>query len=346
MALTRGKRALPASLAHERMNITRVAAAVITKADGTFLLAQRPEGKPYPGYWEFPGGKIETGETAHHALVRELKEELDITVTQASAWLTRVHTYTHATVHLTFFRVTNWLGEPRGLEGQAHGWQSIHGLTVAPMLPANTPIFRALALPSRMVVSAIQQNAAWLTGAEARLRQDSCCLVQLREKRWLGDTRAILSAGTTLLDALATRNHAHPAGALVLNSDMVGDATADLAILWRRGVGLHMTSAALMQAQSRPDFLRADAFWGASCHRRLELEHAAGLGVDYAVLGPVSSTASHPGDAGVGWQRFADLAQDLPMPIFAIGGLGATDVVTAREHGAHGVAAISEGLRL
>ena len=82
------------------------------RADGSeFLLAQRPEGKVYAGYWEFPGGKVEPGETVREALVRELQEELGISVTACSPWLTRVFTYPHATVRLNFWRVTAWDGE-------------------------------------------------------------------------------------------------------------------------------------------------------------------------------------------------------------------------------------------
>ena len=95
----------------EKSKIVEVAAAVLQHPDNSFLLAQRPSDKIWAGYWEFPGGKIEPGETPHHALVRELREELGITVTTAYPWLTRVYTYPHATVRLNFFRVTAWSGE-------------------------------------------------------------------------------------------------------------------------------------------------------------------------------------------------------------------------------------------
>ncbi len=107
----------------EKTKILEVVAAVLQKPDGSFLLAQRPEGKVYAGYWEFPGGKIEPGETPYHALVRELREELGITVTTAYHWVTRVFTYSHATVRLNFFRVTAWSGELHPHEGQQFSWQ-------------------------------------------------------------------------------------------------------------------------------------------------------------------------------------------------------------------------------
>ena len=137
------------------VKITDVAAAVIERP-GEFLLAQRPHGKPYPGYWEFPGGKIEPGEDARAALVRELQEELGIQVTEAWPWVTRMYTYTHATVRLHFFRVLRWDGEPQPLEDQAIRWQRIEAPDVAPMLPANAPVLAALALPPVMVVSNVE----------------------------------------------------------------------------------------------------------------------------------------------------------------------------------------------
>jgi 8-oxo-dGTP diphosphatase len=127
----------------EKTNVIEVAAAVLEKSDGTFLLAQRPSGKPWAGYWEFPGGKIEAGETAHDALVRELKEELGIAVVTAYPWITRVFSYPHATVRLSFFRVTGWRGELYPHEGQQFAWQRAGEVTVTPVLPANAPVLRS-----------------------------------------------------------------------------------------------------------------------------------------------------------------------------------------------------------
>ncbi len=126
------------------MNITDVAVAVFIKPDGTFLLSSRPIGKPYAGYWEFPGGKIEAGETVHDALVRELIEELNVTITHATPWFTFMMHYTHANVRLHCWRVHEWHGEMRGMEGQAFQWQSLDALTVSPTLPGCVPIFEAL----------------------------------------------------------------------------------------------------------------------------------------------------------------------------------------------------------
>ena len=118
------------------MSLVEAAAAVILRPDGHFLLGRRPPGKPYAGYWEFPGGKIEPGESDYAALVRELREELGVEVTAATAWLTQRHVYPHAYVELRFFRVTAWRGDVHPQEGQQVAWQTPGSYTVGPMLPA------------------------------------------------------------------------------------------------------------------------------------------------------------------------------------------------------------------
>jgi 8-oxo-dGTP diphosphatase len=298
--------------------VTEVAAAVIERP-GEILLAQRPAGKPYPGYWEFPGGKIEQGEDPLRALTRELKEELDITVTAATPWITRVYAYTHATVRLHFFRVTAWDGEPKPLEDQAIAWQRVASPGVSPMLPANAPVLNALRLPPLLAVSNVADigGERWMSAMQLAVFED-VKLVQLREKH-LGKLRF-----QHLLERLMTR--ATPAGAkVVVNSDCGS---------WPQSDGAHLTAAALMAATARP----AGEIVGASCHDAEELARAAALNLDYAVLGPVKATASHPGAALLGWQGFAALARGSPIPVYAIGGLTRADLAAARQHGAHGVA--------
>jgi len=301
------------------MKITHVAAAVFLRPDGTFLLAQRPEGKPYPGYWEFPGGKVEPGETPFDCLKREIKEELDAEVLEATPWIVRVRTYTHATVRLNFFRVTAWSGEFRGMEGQAHVWQDVHQLTVSPMLPANTPVFRALAVPDRLAIS----NVAALGLSEYSQRLESALKQGLR---WLVLREPTLSAAELSEAAreLGGRMRAHGGKLLVSGRH---------AALLTKADGVHLTSRDLMACASRPDH----ALVTASCHTRAEIDHAAALGLDAVVAGPVLATASHPGHC-LGWDGFADLTRDPPLPVFGLGGLAVADVTRAQALGAQGVA--------
>ena len=304
------------------LKITEVAAAVIEKPDGEFLLAQRPQSKVYPGFWEFPGGKIEPGEEPAAALARELKEELGIDVREATPWITRVYAYTHATVRLHFFRVWKWEGEPQPLEDQAIRWQRVEAPDVSPMLPANAPVLAALALPAVMVLSNCAEEGveSWIRKLAAAML-DEKLLVQIREK---GADR--LRVQHVLSRALA---RVEPFGSpVVVNSDCG---------TFPQCSGVHLTARALLDAAVRPTV----SLVGASCHEPRELDHAERLGLDYAVLGPVKATASHPQAQPLGWERFAALARDRAIPIYAIGGLRRSDLAEARRHGAHGVALLS-----
>lgn len=121
-----------------------VAVGVLVQGDGRFLLADRPLGKPYAGYWEFPGGKIEPGETLEQALRRELREELDIEIEDPQFWRSCTVDYPHARVDLQFCKVHRWRGEPRPCEGQRIAWQELP-VQVHPVLPGTIPVLRWLA---------------------------------------------------------------------------------------------------------------------------------------------------------------------------------------------------------
>ena len=116
--------------------LTLVAVGILRRDNGDVLFAQRPPGKPYAGYWEFPGGKIEPGESAKDALARELHEELGVAIADSEWLVTQRHDYPHAWVELQFFVVNRWTGEIHPQEEQAVAWQTPGAYTVAPMLPA------------------------------------------------------------------------------------------------------------------------------------------------------------------------------------------------------------------
>ncbi|MBP7079727.1 MAG: Nudix family hydrolase [Rhodocyclaceae bacterium] len=304
-----------------------VAAAVIERTDGSFLLGQRAPDTVYAGYWEFPGGKIEAGETAHAALVRELHEELGIEVVRADPWLHREHHYEHAHVHLNIFRVSEWHGEITDHVHSALSWQAPDAINVAPMLPANAPVLAALALPTmygitRAATVGVSQQLSELRSAlESGLR-----LVQIREPALATSEREAFAR-----DAVAL---CHQFGARVL-------INSDIALAQKSGAdGVHLTARQIATLAVRPPL----PLVGTSCHSAQELAHAAAIGCDFAVLGPVKPTESHPGEQGLGWVKFAAvLATEHatpPLPIYAIGGLSQADLDDARRAGAHGIAAI------
>ena len=127
-----------------------VVAGILFNEHGEFLLSSRPEGKPYAGYWEFAGGKVEAGETEFAALQREFMEELGIEIIHATPWLAKFYRYEHAHVSLRFFRVAahEWRGKLQAREQQQWAWQKAGDFTVSPMLPANTALLASLAVPT------------------------------------------------------------------------------------------------------------------------------------------------------------------------------------------------------
>jgi 8-oxo-dGTP diphosphatase len=312
--------------------VVEVAAAVLMRQAGAeFLLAQRPADKIWAGYWEFPGGKIEPGETDRDALVRELHEELGIEVTAAYPWLTRQFIYPHATVRLKFFRVIAWEGELHPHEGQQFSWQTWRpfavpeAVSVAPVLPANQPVLRALSLPSTYAIS----NASEL-GADEFLRrlqralEGGLRLLQIREKGW--PREALRDLAARALDL------ARVSGARVL-------INGDVALAQELGAdGVHLTSAQLAGLSERPPL----AWCAASCHTAQELRWAEALACDFAVLGPVLPTRSHPGAGHLGWEVFTALSRAASIPVFALGGLADEDREAAWRCGAHGIALLRQ----
>lgn len=305
------------------MKITEVAAAVIERPDGSFLLGQRAADTFYPGYWEFPGGKVEAGETPHDALMRELREELEIEVLQATPWIVREHVYEHAHVRLHFFRVEEWRGEMKDHVHAALEWQRPGAETVSPMLPANAPVLAALALPDFYGITHAHEIGIepQLTALEHALAK-GLRLVQLREGTLPAQQRESFAAAAVGL----CRDY----GARVL-------VNGDAQLAWAVGAdGVHLNSMQLKALRGRPGF----PLVAASCHDVEELQRAADAGLDFAVLGAVKPTASHPGRPALGWPAFAALLANCPLPVYAIGGLGRPDLDAARARGAHGIAAI------
>ena len=301
--------------------IVRVAIAVLLRPDGRVLVAQRLPGTPYGGYWEFPGGKLEAGESARDALLRELNEELGIGVLRAAPWLVQRYDYPHAHVELNFFRVFAWRGEPVGRDGQAIVWQRPGAFDVTPLLPANAAILRALELPSVYGISMAEDlgEEVFLQRARQALA-GGLRLIELREKSWP------IERLQRLAEQLLPLTRA--AGARVL---LNGEAT----LARRLGcAGVHWTSAALHGATGRPTGMLC----AASCHNGAELARAAELALDFAVLGPVAPTPSHPGLPPLGWPRVAALLRATPLPVYALGGLKHSDLDTAIANGAHGIA--------
>lgn len=307
----------------ERRDYVEVVAGVIRDARGRILLARRTEGRDLAGLWEFPGGKPEPGESAEAALARELHEELGIDVEVGAPLITVPQAYPDKRLRLDVREVKSWRGAVRGREGQALAWVPLAQLVRYAMPPADVPVVAALLQPDRYLVTpGPDDDASWLSALERALAF-GVRRVQLRAPdcepaRW-----------ARLVDAAIAPCRA--AGAQVLvNGDV------ELALRHEVGVHLRASQLAALKARPLPDALPV----AASCHDVHELRMAQALGCDFAVLGTVQPTPSHPGSPTLGWDGFAALRESVSLPLYAIGGLGPDDLAEARRHGAQGIAAI------
>lgn len=300
----------------------RVVAGVICDARGRILLAQRTGASDLAGLWEFPGGKIDPGESPEAALIRELDEELGIQAEVGEALITVPQLYPDKRLTLDVRHVTRWRGSARGREGQALLWVPPRKLASYRMPPADRPVVAALQQPDRYLVTPEvgASGQAWLQTLERTLAT-GVGRVQLRPpttdtQRW----EALAGAAVRLCRDASVEALIH----------------SDIALAARLGVGVHLRSDQLAMHSFRP--VAADVPLAASCHCLDDLRAAEALECDFVVLGDVKPTASRE---GLGWEKFAALREHVAMPIYARGGLGVDDFDDARAHGAQGIAAIA-----
>ncbi len=302
-------------------------AALIEDDQGRWLLAQRRPGQHLAGLWEFPGGKCEPEESGFSALRRELHEELGITIDSAAALMTVIEPRAGGDLHLQAWRVLGYRGTPEPREQQAIRWLKPDEWPLAELAPADLPIARALALGSRYLITpdaADLTEPALLAGIRAAL-ETGVRAVRLR----CADYRARLPTGHIRhCEELVTR---HGAPFIV---DL-----ADFSQCIHPGTGIHLRAHELGSLCSRP--CPPATLLLASCHGAAELAAAERLGVDVAVLSPLHATTSHPGIDALGWSGFGHLHGGTRLPLFALGGLGRTDIVPAHAAGALGIAGIS-----
>jgi 8-oxo-dGTP diphosphatase len=302
-----------------------VAAAAVFDDRQRVLICRRPARAHQGGLWEFPGGKLEHGETTESALRRELKEEVGINVTSARPLIRVHHDYPDRNVLLDVWRVERFTGTAIGHEGQPIRWVLPEELKRYRFPAANTPIIKAVSLPDRYLITpepgADVDN--FLASLDAAIRRGGM-LVQLRVKQSLHADYVVLVKQA--LGVCHARNarlllNTEPSLALELGAD-----------------GVHLTSARLLALRERP--LDSGYLIGASCHDRKELEHASAMNLDFAVVSPVRETASHPGAKAMGFKGLRELTEQADLPVYALGGMAETDLCRSFENGAQGIAAI------
>lgn len=304
-----------------------VAVAAVVNNKGEVLVSQRKQGTHLGGYWEFPGGKLEPGESVADGLYRELKEELGIVPLSSRPLIRTRHHYAEKSVLLDVWKVDAYSGSPAGVEGQCIEWRAVNSLDPAVFPPADLPIINALLLPDRYLITGKFTSVADFEQRLSAALRDGIELVQLRLTHdWL---QANAQSYALEIIELCTRLCMLNSVKLQLNvPDQLETLTSN---------GIHLNSQRLLQAERRP----AGDIVSASCHGWQELEHAQSIGVDFAVLSPVQKTRSHPDAQPLGWDSFRQLVDDINIPVYALGGVTAEDIEQSWNSGGQGIAAIS-----
>ena len=302
------------------MNPLQVAVGVVKNPEGKILISLRHADLHQGGLWEFPGGKIEASETAESALARELKEELNITVTAATPLITINHQYPDRFVQLNVFLVEQFSGEAKSLEGQPFKWVTPAELEHYAFPAANQPIITAARLPHYYAILDDADEALLLTNLQKILNRG----IKLIQARLKNLSPAAVAKFIEQAYPLCKQQQA----VLLMNSAVDCSVEVD---------GIHLTSRDLMALTARPE----NSKWlAASCHNLEQLQHAQNIGVDFVVLAPVLPTQTHPGAAVLGWEQFAELVAKVNLPVYALGGMTKSSLITARQCGGQGIAAI------
>ena len=307
------------------MKRVHVAAAVIRRADGQILLAKRADQQHQGGLWEFPGGKVETGESVSTALYRELQEELGIAVTAARPLIKVQHDYPDKQVLLDVWEVSGFTGEPHGAEGQPLAWVSPRQLADYDFPAANQPIVRAARLPAQYLITPDElERGALLQGIQAAVA-NGVGLIQLRAPNMYSPEYRDLAVDVVGLCAGKAQ--------LMLKGPLewLGDFPS---------AGWHLTAAQLRKYAAKGRPFPAERWLAASCHGAEELALARQMGVDFVTLSPLQATQSHPDAAPLGWEAAAQLIDGLNLPVYLLGGVGPADTARAWQLGAQGVAGI------
>ena len=307
------------------MKRVHVAAAVIRGTDGKILIARRADSQHQGGLWEFPGGKVEAGESVEMALGRELQEELGITVESARPLIKVQHDYPDKQVLLDVWEVSSFTGQPHGAEGQPLAWVTQRELADYEFPAANEPIVAAARLPDQYLITPDRLETPQLLRGLKKAVADGIKLVQLRAPNGYDPKYRDLAVDATGLCAGKAQ--------LMLKGPLewLGDFPS---------AGWHLTAAQLRKYAAKGRPLSKDRWLAASCHNAEELALAEQMDVDFVTLSPVLPTQTHPDAQPLGWEQVQQLIAGFSKPVFLLGGLGPDDRQQVWTIGAQGVAGI------
>jgi len=302
-----------------------VAAAVIRGEDGQILIAKRAADQHQGGLWEFPGGKVEAGESVQAALARELEEELGIRPSAARPLIQVRHDYPDKQILLDVWEVAAFTGTPHGAEGQPLAWVSPRQLADYEFPAANQPIVAAARLPERYLITPDGLSGPeLLRGIQAALKS-GIRLLQLRAPAMFDAQYRDIAVDA--LGLCAGKAQLMLKGPL----EWLGDFPA---------AGWHLTARQLRELSAGGRPFPRERWLAASCHSADELALAAQMGVDFVTLSPVQPTQTHPEVESLGWAQVGELLQGFNKPAYLLGGVGPAELERAWQVGAQGVAGI------
>jgi len=300
-----------------------VAVGILKDSEGKCLLGKRLNSQTWPGWWEFPGGKLERDESPAEALKREIFEELGVVVSKYRQWTTRRVVEKNKITTLYFFLITSWNGMVEGKEDQELQWVDLTTYKATKVLPPNQIIHHALKkdLPDIYAITNFQEMSSDnFFQALKRQVNNGLRLIQIREKTLVEKE----------LEALITRIKKilqHTNVRIIINSS--------ISLAYKHKLdGVHLNSKQLHELKYFPK----DLLVGVSCHSKKDLEIAEEKNADFAVLGSVKETLTHPNFKPLNWRKFNKLVDNSNMPIYSIGGMTNNDIPTSFEYGAIGIA--------
>ncbi len=303
-----------------------VAVGLIKNNDNQYLISKRHAHLHQGGLWEFTGGKIEANETAYAALCRELYEELNLTVKQASPFVRISYAYPDKHVCLDVWLVDDFTGDLQSSSAQAIQWVSPAELPGYSFPAANKAILNCITLPECYAITGRFDDK------EDYIQHFKHCLnkgVKLVQLRTLTSDLDVLIDLANISGSLCKKEKAK----LIVNADVDFLEKCDVD-------GIHLNSQRLFQYTARPVF--PDKILAASVHNINELQQAIKIESDFVVVSPVLKTTSHPDAIPIGWNGLEEIISQSSIPVFALGGMKQDMLLKAKKSGAFGIAAISE----
>ncbi len=298
----------------------------ILQRDGQYCLSRRQKHQSFADKWEFPGGKVEAGEQVVEALQREFREELSVNTECWQPLIVVPWVYQDVAVRLHVFVTDTFSGEPVGNEGQQIRWFDIEELDKLDFPAANRGIVSAMKLADKYM------NCGKFADMDDALDKLSTALhagvrlCQLKAKGLDSEQFAELA------DKAIALCHQHQA-TILLNGPV------ELLESHPQADGIQLASNTIYEFESRP--ISANKLLGVSVHSDEDIQQALNIGADFLLLSPLRETSAHPGVPGIGWDEFAEKVREIPIPVYALGGVKPEDAEEAKRRGGQGVSTTS-----